>query len=65
MTERDFDVYFEIYGKKLKTKVIAKSNEEAKQKIISKIIFHKIEITPNDEFNEAMDIMDGILNALK
>lgn len=62
MTERNFTVYFEIFGKRMKTKVIAKSAEEAKQKVSSRLIFHKIEITPNDDFNKAIDMMNDLLN---
>lgn len=37
-----YDVYFEIYGKKLKTHVVAKNENEAKEFIKNKIVFHKI-----------------------
>lgn len=37
-----FEVCFEIYGKNLKTSVVAKTQEEAKEIIKSKINFHKI-----------------------
>lgn len=39
----EYTIYFEIYGKKMKTKVLANTKEEAKEIIRSKIIFHKIE----------------------
>jgi hypothetical protein len=55
---KKYDVYFEIYGKKMKAKVFADSMTEAKMKITEKIIFHKIVPNPNDEFNEASDILD-------
>lgn len=64
MKERNFTVYFELFGKKMQTKVIAKTEDEAKQMIQSKIIFHKVMLSPNDDFNEAMDIADDILNML-
>jgi len=64
MTEKNFTVYFEIYGKKMKTKVMAKSAEEAKSKVSSRLIFHKVEVTPNDDFNEAIDMMNDLLNHL-
>lgn len=42
-------VYFEIYGKKLKVKVNAKSKLQAEEIVKSKIIFHKIEDVTIDE----------------
>lgn len=64
MNERNFTVYFEMYGRKMKTNVIAKSTDEAKRKVSERLIFHKIEITPNDEFNKAMNIMDDFMNII-
>jgi hypothetical protein len=37
-----YTVFFEIYGKKLKTTVKAKSEAEAKKLIAEKIIFYKV-----------------------
>ena len=61
---RNFDVYFEIYGKKMKARVMAETEKLAKEEVKNKIIFHKVE-KPKEEFNESMDIMDNILNILK
>ena len=48
-----YDVYFEIYGKKLKVKVNAKSKLQAEEIVKSKIIFHKIEdVTINEIFGK-------------
>lgn len=38
-----FIVYFEVYGKKMKTEVEARDEQQAKETVLSKIIFHKIE----------------------
>ena len=38
----NYTVFFEIYGKKLKTTVKAKSEDEAKKLIAEKIIFYKV-----------------------
>lgn len=38
-----YKVYFEIYGKRLKTTVIANNLEDAKQIVKDKIVFHKID----------------------
>jgi len=63
-TERDYTVYFQIFGKRMKTKVLAKSEQEAKDKVIAKLIFDKVEINKGDYFNQAMDIMDDIRDVL-
>jgi hypothetical protein len=42
-----FTVYFEIFGKKLKTTIEANSEEDAKYKVMGKIKWHKI--TPGSE----------------
>lgn len=60
---RNFTVYFEIYGKKMKATVLAESEEKAKKSIQDKIIFHKVE-KANEEFNKSMDLMDDMLNFL-
>tara|TARA_R110002012_G_scaffold158774_1_gene320347 strand:- start:597 stop:818 length:222 start_codon:yes stop_codon:yes gene_type:complete len=39
-----YEVMFELYGKKLKTTVIAKSGQEAKSIIMGKIIFHSVKL---------------------
>ena len=40
---KTYAVYFEIFGKKMKTDVLANSEEEAKTAIRNKVIFHKVE----------------------
>ncbi len=61
---RNFDVYFEIYGKKMKVRILAETENDAKKEVEKKIIFHKVE-KPKEEFNDSMDIFDNILNILK
>lgn len=39
---KKYDVYFEIYGNKMKTTVTANSESEAKNKIKNKLKFHKV-----------------------
>ena len=41
MSSKNYSVYFEIYGKKMKAKVLAESMTEAQQKVKDKIIIHK------------------------
>jgi len=42
-----YKVYFEIFGKKMKTEVNAISSEAAKKAVKDKIIFHKVEEVDN------------------
>ncbi len=37
-----YTVYFEIFGKKMKTTVEAKSEEDAKYLVMGKIVWHKV-----------------------
>jgi len=39
----NYTVYFEIFGKKMKVEIKAKSKQQAEEVVKSKIIFHKIE----------------------
>lgn len=55
MSEKTYIIYFEIFGKKMKTTIDANSQKEAKQKVKDKIIFHKI-----DGVNEGVD--EGVKN---
>ena len=40
---KKYTVYFELFGKKMKTTVLASSKIEAQERILSKVKFHKIE----------------------
>lgn len=40
---KQYTIYFELFGKKMKTTIEAISEAEAKNKLKEKIIFHKIE----------------------
>jgi len=60
---KNFDVYFEIYGKKMKATIMAESESEAKELLKNKIIFHKIE-PKKDAFQEFVDIVEGMTNIL-
>lgn len=62
---RNYTVFFEIGGKKLKTKVMAENKADAIIAVQNKIIIHKVEINPEDEFNQAMDLMDRFSDILK
>lgn len=61
---RSFDVYFEIFGKKMKTRILAESKQKAIDTVKGKIVFHKI-VESKEEFNEAMDLLDNLMDILK
>ncbi len=46
------NVFFEIYGKKMKAVIEAKNAHEAKEAVKAKIIFHKIETVPVDDWSK-------------
>lgn len=58
---KNFDVYFEIFSKKMKTRILAENKEKAKEEVKNKIIFHKVEKS-NEEFNQCMDILEELTN---
>lgn len=55
-------VYFQIGKKKMKVSVYTDSEEEAKEELFKKIIFHKIEVEEDKEFNETMGKLNQIKN---
>lgn len=60
MTE--YKIYFELYGKKMQTVIKADNKEQAKEKIKSKIIFHRIEESNSDE--NFMNIFNTLINKM-
>jgi hypothetical protein len=64
-TMRNYTVMFEFYGKKMKTTVMAESDQHAKEIVRSKIIFHHVGRKPDDEFNEVVDILDKLSKIFK
>lgn len=56
--KKAYSVYFELYGKKMKTDVIATGLFDAQQQVLNKIKFHKVEEIPaKDNSIEAIDMM--------
>jgi len=49
-----YTVYFELFGKKMKTEVEADNEQQARYAVLGKVIFHKIEKSDmvKDVFNE-------------
>ena len=62
--KRNYLVYFQIGDKKLKKRIIAESEDQAKEEVIKSIIFHKAELDKSDYFNKSMDVMDDIMDIL-
>ena len=56
---KDFTVYFEIVGKKMKTTVLANDKNSAEFALKNKIIFHKVEEAKSD-FNKIDGMFDEI-----
>jgi len=61
---KDYTVFFEVFGKKLKVTILAENEAKAKQSVLDKIKFHKVEVSKT-EFNEAPDLMTDFLNGFK
>lgn len=46
---KEFEVYFEIYGKKMKAVVEARDPQDARRIVQGKIVWHKVvEVPPED-----------------
>ena len=59
---KDFIVYFELYGKKMKATVKAFNEDGAKLIIKDKIIFHKVEEVKKQSKD---DFINDLMNAAK
>ncbi len=59
---KTYKIYFELFGKKMQTNINADNENEVKENIKNKIIFHKIlEVPESDEdiFRKLKDIFSG------
>ena len=56
---REYEIYFSIFGKNLKTTVMAYSEEDAYEKIRDKIVFHKERTKVKDNSVEFLKNMFG------
>ncbi|WP_373399678.1 hypothetical protein V8V91_08475 [Algoriphagus halophilus] len=61
---KQYTVYFEIFNKKLKANVMAKSEEDAKQKIREKISFHKVEENQDEDWKNIEEMMKAMADVL-
>lgn len=46
-----FTLYFELYGKKMKTDIVAVDVDDAKRQLEKKIVYHKVESKPIPKTN--------------
>jgi|LakMenEpi03Aug12_release.lakeMendotaPanAssembly.Ray.scaffolds.fasta_scaffold122299_3 hypothetical protein len=53
---KTYTMYFEFYGRKMKTKVVAESVGEAKSLVLSKVKFLKVEDTEDAMLREFGDL---------
>ena len=53
---KNYDVYFDIYGKKLKTTVTAENKYEAMEIVRKKVVFIKVVERDDDMLNRLKDI---------
>ena len=60
---KKFVIYFEIFGKKMKTTLLSDTEENAKKEIINKIVFHKIE-KEKSQFNKDSDFFDNFMDII-
>ena len=54
---KTYDVYFELYGKKLKTTVTAENKYEAMEIVRQKLVFVKVVERDDDALNRLKDIL--------
>lgn len=60
---KKFVIYFEFYGRKIKTTVLSDNEENAKKEIKNKIVFHKIE-KEKSQFNKDSDFFDNFMDII-
>jgi hypothetical protein len=61
---KNYIVYFEVFGKKMKTKVLAENVGDARQKVLDKVKFYKVEEDTQDDFNDIIDMMEDTVGYL-
>jgi hypothetical protein len=59
-----YDVYFEVYGKKMKAAIPAWNQKQVEFILFSKIIFHKVEPSKEEGNNEFNKVTEEFLTAV-
>ncbi len=53
-----YTIYFELFGKKMKTTITEETEEKAIQRLYTKIKFHKITSKKDEEFEQMIKDMN-------
>jgi hypothetical protein len=52
---KNYTVYFELFGRKMKHRITAKNEEDAKYQILGKVVFHSVKCEPDPNVNVIKD----------
>lgn len=63
-TKKNYIVYFSIYGKKMKTTVLAENEKDAEEQVKKQLRIMSVVVKPKDAFNECVGMMDEMINIL-
>ena len=62
---KKYSIWFELYGKKMKTVVVAENEQKAIEELKNKIVFHRVkEAGGDDYFDKAIEVIDKFINVL-
>lgn len=62
---KNYTVYFEIFGNKMKTTVLTDSRTKAIAQVKAKLNIISVKVDKKDSFNKSVDYLDKILDILK
>lgn len=62
---KNYEVFFEIYGKRLKTTILAESEEKAREAVRNEIVFHKVVLKPVDIFDKNYDMFTNLMDIIE
>lgn len=61
---KEYTVYLELFGKKMKTSILAESEEDAKKIVREKIIFHAVKFDASTTHNKMVADLDDLFKNL-
>jgi hypothetical protein len=56
---KSYTIWFEFFGKKMKTTVVAQNQKEAREKLRDKIIVHQVRPSDDDFVKDFFDVLKG------
>jgi hypothetical protein len=56
---KSYTIWFEFFGKKMKTTVLAQNQKEAREKLRDKIIIHQVRPSDDDFVKDFFDLLKG------